>query len=114
MATDINEFDKRVTVRRWLDVPDSGFGIEQTFDDGMRIWAKVEPVSSGIFFGSKQLEQSVTHRFTVRRSSQVTESSVTAEHVVEYRGERYRVKRTIALEGRRDRVAIDAELLGAI
>lgn len=114
MPTDINEFDKRVLVRRWQDVPDAGFGIEQTFDAGVRLWAKVDPVSSGIFFGSQQLEQAVTHRFTVRRSSQITEATITAEHVVEYAGQRYRVKRTIALEGRRERVALDTELLGAI
>jgi head-tail adaptor len=114
MPTDIGDFDKRVLIRRWQDVPDSGFGIEQTFDAGVKVWARIDPVSSGIFFGSKQTETPVTHRFTVRRSNQINEVTITGEHVIEHLSLRYRVRRTIALEGRRDRLAIDTELLGTI
>jgi hypothetical protein len=46
------ELNKLVKIRRWQDTPDSGFGIEQTFDAGLDVWAKRSPVSSGIFFGS--------------------------------------------------------------
>ncbi|SAL20652.1 Phage head-tail joining protein [Caballeronia cordobensis] len=108
------ELNKLVKIRRWQDIPDAGFGIEQTFDAGFDVWAKRAPVSSGIFFGSMQVNSAVTDRFIVRRSARVTEASITGEHVVEHGGLRYRVKRTLPLDGDAVFVAIDAELLGAI
>jgi hypothetical protein len=56
----------------------------------------------------------VTDRFVVRRSSRVTEVLITGAHVVEHGGLRYRVKRTLPVDGEPVFVAIDTELLGAI
>ncbi|MFM0328179.1 head-tail adaptor protein [Paraburkholderia strydomiana] len=108
------ELNKLVKIRRWQDVPDTGFGIEQTFDEGFDVWAKRSPVSSGIFFGSMQVNSAVTDRFVVRRSARVTEALITGAHVVEHGGLRYRVKRTLPVDGEPVFVAIDTELLGAI
>lgn len=106
------ELNKLVRIRLWQDVPDTGFGIEQTFDSGFDVWAKRSPVSSGIFFGSKQVNEAVTDRFVVRRSARVTEALIGGQHVVEHGGLRYRVKRTLPYEGDAVFVVIDTELLG--
>lgn len=106
--------NKFIRIRRWQDEPDTGFGIEQTFDSGFNVWAKKTPVNSVIFLGSVQAQNVITDRFTVRRSPRVNEAEVTASHVIEYAGMRYRVKRVLAVDGDLVFVSIDTELLGAI
>jgi head-tail adaptor len=116
MANDpqVGEMDKRVRIRAWQDVPDAGFGIEQTFDEGREVWAKVLPVGSAVFLGSMQVDSSITHQAFVRYSPEVNERTVTAAHVVELGLDRYRVKRANAYKGQKNFLFIELELLGAI
>lgn len=110
----IGQLDRHVVIRRWQDQPDAGFGIEQEFDPGIAAWAKIVPVGTAIFYGSKQVGEGVTHRVTLRRTSSLSETSITGEHVVDAAGYRYRVKRASALEGGREALLLDVELLGVI
>lgn len=108
------DLNRRVTLRKWQDVVDSGFGIDQTFDAGATVWASVEPVGSAIFWGSQQIENGVTHRIVARRTATINEASITGEHVAEYAGMRYRVKRASDINGERRFVVLEVEVLGAI
>jgi len=111
----IGKLNKRGTIRRWQDVPDAvTFGIEQTFDAGQEVWCGIEPVGSAIFWGTAQVENGVTHRAIVRRSSTVTETIITGEHVLESEGLRYRIKRASDLNGAGRFVVLECEALGAI
>lgn len=106
--------DRRVTLRRWQDIPNAAFGVDQTYDAGVTVWASIEPVGSAIFWGTQQIENGVTHRVTARRSSAINELTVTGEHVVEHGGLRYRVKRASDLNGAGRFVVLEVEALGAI
>lgn len=108
------ELNRRITIKGWQDMPAMGGGITQTFDAGVGAWAKREPVGNAIFFGTKQVDESVTDRFIVRRSSQLTERTITGEHVIECEGQRFRVKRASAMNGGRTFVVIEAEGLGNV
>ena len=41
---DTGELVRRVTIRRWTDTANIGFGIDQNFDAGITRWAKNQPV----------------------------------------------------------------------
>lgn len=110
----IGDLDRTVIVKRWQDMPAMGAGIDQTFDAGVSAWAKIEPVGNAIFFGTKQIDESVTHRIIIRRTSTLTERTISGEHVVECEGLRYRVKRASDLNGARRFVMIEAEELGSV
>lgn len=108
------ELNRRITIRKWQDMPAMGGGIAQTFDAGTSAWAKIEPVGNAIFFGTKQVGEDVTDRIIIRRTFVLTDRTITGEHVVECGGARYRVKRASALNGGNTFVMIEAELLGNV
>lgn len=108
------ELNRRIVIKGWQDMPAMGGGIAQTFDAGVPAWAKREPVGNAIFFGTKQIDETVTDRFIVRRSSQLTERTITGEHVIECEGQRFRVKRASAMNGGKNFVVIEAEGMGNV
>jgi head-tail adaptor len=110
----IGTLTRRVVIRRWQDMPDAGFGIEQEFDPGIPAWASIVPVGATIFYGAKQTGEGVTHRVTIRRRPGLTETEITGEHVVDAEGLRYRVRRASAWQGEGEAVLLDVELLGKI
>lgn len=116
MASDptIGELTDRVTIRLWQDMPDSGFGIAPTFDAGTPVWAKLLPVGSAIYYGAMQVGEGVTHQAWVRYSPSIYERTVTAQHVVEFNNQRYRVKRANKWRGLKNFLFIELELLGDI
>lgn len=109
---DAGKLDKRITIKKWNEMASMAGGITQSFNQDIEVWAKLEPVGNAIFFGTKQAAEDITHRVFVRRSTAVNERKVTAEHVVEHRDLRYRVKRASDLKGEGDFVLLDLELLG--
>jgi len=108
------DLSRRVTLRKWQDVAAAGFGIDATFDAGATVWASVEPVGSAIFWGTQQIDNGVTHRVTVRRTSAINEITITGEHVAEHDGQRFRVKRASDLNGERRFLVLEVEALGVI
>jgi SPP1 family predicted phage head-tail adaptor len=101
--------DRRIALRRWQDQPNSAFGIDQTYDAGVTVWGRIEPVGGSVYYGSKQTGDSVSHRITVRHVT-----GITAEHVAECDGVRYRVRRVSDLAGERRFTVLEVEELGAI
>lgn len=106
--------NRRILLRRWQDVADTGFSIDQTFDPGTTVWGSLEPVGSAIYWGSQQIEQGVTHRLIVRRTAAINEHSITGEYVAEHLGIRYRVRRASDLNGEGRFLVLEVESLGAI
>lgn len=109
---DIGKLDRLITILKQQDMPAMNAGIDTSYTDQVTAWAKIEPVGSAIFFGTKQIESGVTHRILVRRTSLVTESTITGDHVVRYSGLLYRVRRAADLNGMRRFVMLECEELG--
>lgn len=110
----IGNMNAPVLVREWQDVPAIGGGIDQTFDAGHRVWASLVPVGAALFYGTAQIEAGVTHRMVTWRSARTNERTVTAAHVVECEGTRYRVRRATAMDQERQFILVDLTELGAI
>lgn len=108
------ELNRRIVIKAKQDMPAMGGGISVSDTVVATVWAKHQPVGAALFFGTKQNEEGVTDRFIVRRSATVTERSITGEHVIEWDGQRYRVKRASDLEGARRFVMIETENLGNV
>lgn len=113
-APQIGAMDKLVKVRAWQDVPDGEAGIDQTYDVGVEAWARILPVGSALFYGTEQVETTITHRLATWRTSQLNGDVIGGNHVVDHAGMRYRVRRAADLNGARAFVLLDLEQLGAI
>lgn len=109
-----SEFNKRVRIREWQDVPAIGTGIDQTVDNGVPAWASLTPTGAALFYGTQQVETTVTHRLKTWRTARVNALVITGAHVVEHAGIRYRVKRATDLDEDGAFVQLDLEQLGAI
>ena len=101
--------DQRILVRRWQDVADLGVSIEQTFAADIVLYANKRSASGSVFYGTQQVDNKVTDIFTVRYRQDIT-----AEHVIELLGVRYRVKRAYPYRDRKNFTVIETEALGAI
>lgn len=108
------ELKSRILIKGWQDMPAMGGGITPTYDAGTPAWAKRESVGNAIYFGTAQVGEGVTDRFIIRRSSLLTERTITIEHVVEHDGQRFRVKRTSMLNGEKKFVVIEVGVLGDV
>jgi hypothetical protein len=112
--TSVGELNTTVRVREWQDMPAIGGGIDQTFAAGTKAWAKLVPVGAALFYGTAQIEAGVTHRMTTWRTTALNERTVTAAHVVESEGMRYRVRRATPMDQERQFLLVDLTELGAI
>lgn len=115
----IGDLNRRLTLKKQADMPAMGAGVSETFSTVSLCWAKIVPVGTAIFFGTKQVDEGVTHRIFVRRvPGVITELLIDANHVFDQtvNGEniRYRVRRASDLEDARDFLMIDVELLGNV
>jgi len=108
------ELNQRIAIKRWQDMPAMGGGITQSDTLVATVWGKVEPVGNAIYYGTKQVGEDVTERIYVRRSSLVTERTITGEHVCECDGVRYRVRRASALNGGKVFVVLEVECIGNV
>ena len=97
-APHIGELDRLVKIRLWTDTASAAFGINQTFDAGQEVWARLEPTGAALFYGTAQVESRVTHRLATWRTSTVNARSITGAHVVECDEIRYRVKRATNMD----------------
>lgn len=103
----LGELDKRITIRRRLDIPAGDMGLEQTFPAARPRWAKIEPVGTAAYAGSVQIEAVVTHRIYVRYLE-----GVTTAHEVVHGQTVYRLRRSMHMNGGRRFTALEVEELG--
>lgn len=108
------EINRRISIKRRQDMPAMGGSITPTDTLVSDAWAKHEPVGNALFFGTKQVGEDITDRFIIRRSALLTERTITAEHIIEWDGQRYRVRRASDLNDARCFVMIETENLGNV
>jgi SPP1 family predicted phage head-tail adaptor len=101
------ELRERVEIFTVKDVPSGDAGVRADFAPVGSDFAKLEPVGETIMQGSVQTGDTITHRMTVRYRDDLT-----TRHVVEFEGQRYKVKRVTDLSGMRRFTIAMLELLG--
>lgn len=108
------ELNRRITIRKWTDVPNVALDADQTVDAGIDRWAKVEPVGGVTYWGTKQTGENVTHRFWIRFGLNSEPEDFTGAHVIEWKGRRYRVHRATNVNDAQVYTMIEAGDLGSI
>lgn len=108
------ELQRRIKIRLWSDVPNAGFGVDQSFDVGIDRWAKVEPIYGIAVRDGMNTEEVPTHLFWVRYGPDTQPEDFTASHVIEWRGRRYRVLNAINVANADRFTRISTKDLGAI
>jgi head-tail adaptor len=112
---DAGELVRRVTIRRWHDIPAAmDMGIVQIYDAGLIRWAKLEPILGMQMWQGEQIGEKPTHRIWVRYAIGTKPADITGEHVVEHDGRRYRVMRTMNVGDAQRFTMIEAKDLGNI
>ena len=108
LLPDPGELDKRIQVRRRVDVPGTNFSLEPTYPESFRAWAKVSQVGAATYQASVQTETTVTHYFILRYRS-----GITADHEVVLSGQVYRVRRVRDLNSKGRFLLLECEELGS-
>lgn len=113
---DVGELQRRVTIRLWSDSANVDMGITPTFDAGITRWAKIEPVSGAAYWGSKQVDENLTHRIWIRWGTGSKETDIGQQHVVDYPqgNQRFRVLRSTNVGDAQRFTMLEVKLLGAI
>lgn len=106
------DLNRRLVIKRRQDMPAMGGGVTPSYTTVATVWAKVEPVGGALFFGTKQVGEEVTDRVFIRRTSPLTERTITGEHECECDGQRYRVRRASAVNGGKRFVMLEVENIG--
>ena len=108
------ELRERITLRLWSDAPNAAFGIDQTFAADQVRWAKHEAIHGLVLRSGVQTGDAPTDLFWIRAGTGTQPQDITASHVVEWRGRRYRVMDTITVGATHSFTRITAKDLGAI
>jgi SPP1 family predicted phage head-tail adaptor len=111
---DTGELNRRILVRLWTDVPNASFGVDQSFDAGITLWAKVEPVRGVATRMAMATLEEPTHSFWVRFSFSMPAEYYAQNRVIEYRGRRFRILDAQNFQDANRFVRITAKDLGAI
>jgi head-tail adaptor len=113
---DAGELIRRVIIRKWTSEANIDMGIDETFDAGVKRWAKLEPASGAAYWGSKQVDEGMTHRLWIRYGTGSTETDITGQHVVDYPqgNQRFRVLRSTNVGDAQRFTMLEVKLLGAI
>lgn len=114
MLPDTGELTRRVAIRKWTDVPNGAFGLNQSFDQGIVRWAKREPVHGLAIRAGMNTGEVPTDLFWVRYGTGTMPGDITQGHVIEWNGRRYRVLDTIDVEDKNQFTRISTKDLGAI
>ncbi len=109
----IGKLNRRLVIKRRTDEPDGDYDVQATFDPIATVWANIEPVGGGTYYGSKQTDTTVTHRMIVRRWPETTwPSNITGDYQLECDGMSYRPHRISDANGARRFTVIEVEELG--
>ena len=110
---EIGKLNRRVTIRVVSHVPDQQSGFALSVDRSVTVWGSLEVVGAGIYFGTKQVESTVTHRVTVRRIKGKTQpQDLTTASTLTIDGIEYLIRRVADLGGAERFTVIDCEEKG--
>lgn len=105
----IGELRERLAIRLWREIPNDAMGSNPSYGEPVWVWGKVRPVSATVYYGAKQVDDTVTHRITLRAGV-----TITPAHVIEWSGRRFRVRRQIELGDTRRFVTVEVEETEAV
>jgi len=109
---DPGELNRRGKLRVWHDQPLANLGLQQSFDAGLDRWMKVDPIRGLAIRSGEQTGEAATHFIFMRYSDQVRAERITATHVIDVIGRRFRVIDAINLEDAREFVRVTAKDIG--
>jgi hypothetical protein len=111
---DFGELQRRIVLRLWTDLPNAAFGVDQTVDAGIALFAKREPVQGLAIRLGMQTGEAPTDLFWVNYGPGTREGEITTQHVIEWNGRRYRVLDAINVDDAQRFTRITTKDLGAI
>ena len=107
---EIGSLDRRVRLRVLEHLPNDRMGFSKSTVVKDEVWGKLETAGSGIYFGTKQVSEGVTHRVYVRRyDGRTRPQDVVGITEVEIDGVVYRVRRAADVAGARRFTVFDVE-----
>lgn len=109
---DDGELQRRITIRGWVDQPDDSTSLVQTFDAGIKRWAKVEPVHGLAMRSGEQTGEVPTHLFWVRYGPGTRPEEITLGMVIDWGSQRYRIIDSINVNDAQRFTQISAKHLG--
>lgn len=107
LLPDPGELDKRVWLRKRVDVPADDFGTEPEYPVLFPAWAKVVQTSATTYQDTAQTDNVITHYITIR-----WRRDITSDFEVVKGDEVYRVKRGRDLNGKRRFLLLECTELG--
>ncbi|EPC7128950.1 phage head closure protein [Citrobacter sp. Cb130] len=109
LLPDPGELDKRVLIRKRVDVPSDDFGTEPEYPVSFYVWAKVVQTSATTYQETAQTDNVITHYITIR-----WRSGITSDFEVAKGDEVYRVKRVRDLNSKRRFLLLECTELGSL
>ena len=88
------ELNRRVTIRRRMDMPADDMGLNSVFSEPKQRWAKIEPVGTATYSDGVQTDNKITDRITFRFLAGITDA-----HEVVHGSTVYRVRRSADMNG---------------
>lgn len=111
----IGALNRRLVIQQRTDSATGDFTTQESYTPVATVWASIDPVGGGSYWGSKQTETMVTHRIMIRRWPGMTDpEKISGEYVIDCEGLRYRPHRISDANGRKRFTVIEAEQLGSI
>ena len=105
---DPGELDKRVLLRKRVDVPTADFGTEPEYPVSFNAWAKVLQTSATTYQETAQTDNAITHYITIR-----WRRGITTDFEVANGDEVYRVKRVRDINSKRRFLLLECTELGS-
>lgn len=107
LLPDPGELDKRIWLRKRVDVPTADFGTEPEYPVSFPVWAKVVQTSATTYQETAQTDNVITHYITIRwRKGITSDFEVVQGELV------FRVKRARDLNGERRYLLLECTELG--
>ena len=109
----IGDLRHRVKILINTDIPTDDNGSAKEYHIKDEVWGALDVVGSGIFWGSMQVEETVTHRIYLRSiPGRTRPQDLTGVTYFVVNGMRYRARRTADIGGKDRFTVIDCEQLG--
>lgn len=110
---EIGQLNRRVKFEILTHDPSVDFGFEGDVSETFEVWGRLEVVGGGTYWGSKQVDEAVTHRVWVRRIAGRTDhESLRAVTELVVVGRRFRARRIEDADGLERFTVIECEELG--
>jgi len=107
LLPDPGELDKRVLLRKRVDVPAADLGTRPDYPVSFPVWAKVVQTSATTYQETAQTDNAITHYITVRWRRRIT-----SDFEVVQGDQVYRVKRARDLNSKRRYLLLECTELG--